>query len=83
MHLIASVADNLAFGDFVKDFRSVLPKRLRRGRRNTDEAKESDAPANPLRLDAELAPPLPPPAAGDPSARGLLDPGTPETPESP
>lgn len=30
VHLHASVADNLALNDFLKDFRSVLPKRLRR-----------------------------------------------------
>lgn len=58
VHLKASVADNLALNDFVKDFRSVLPRRLRRARRaaadsasssGDDEAKRGpDAVSNPL-----------------------------------
>ena len=42
VHLHASVADNLAIDDFVKDFRSVLPKRLRRLRRPPAEAHRVD-----------------------------------------
>ena len=59
VHLHASVADNLAIDDFVKDFRSVLPKRLRRLRRPPAEAVEegvevSPPPVEPLSPDPLL-----------------------------
>jgi hypothetical protein len=59
VHLHASVADNLAIDDFVKDFRSVLPKRLRRMRRPPAEAVEegvevSPPPVEPLSPDPLL-----------------------------
>jgi len=96
VHLTASVADNLAINDFVKDFRSVLPRRLRRtrpaklpARPSEDDLEEAKAPSV---EEAAAANPLHSPSSEtelvvrsllDEPERSLLDVSEPESPEPP